>query len=530
MDVGWPPGRSATIAGEAMISTSHPRATLAGLDVLRQGGNAIDSAVAAAAVLAVVEPAMSSIGGDCFAIFTLRDGSIRAFNGSGQAPAAADPGLLAERGVRAIGPRSAHAVTVPGAVAAWERIVEDHGTRPMSELLQPAICAARDGFVVTPRVAFDWQRHAPTLRASPEAASVFLPRGRPPRAGERFHNRELAACLSRIADAGSRALYEGPVAEMIVSFLRDRGGLHTLDDFAGCDGEYVQPISTSYRGHDVHECPPNGGGLAALTMLNVLHGFELAALDPGGPERLHIEVEASRLALADRDAYVCDPRHGSVPVDRLLSAEHTDHLRSRIDPEHALELPDQFAALPRHEDTTYVCAVDRDRNAVSLISSVFAAFGSGLVPPGTGTVLQNRGSGFTTDPAHPNCIAGGKRPLHTIIPALVTRGGRTVAVFGVVGGNYQPVGQCHVLTNIVDYGMDVQAAVDFPRAHHDEGRVVVERSYGTRVLAGLRRYGHRTTVATEPIGGAQAIWIDHERGCLLAGSDRRKDGLALGWA
>src|SRR5690606_25383921 len=211
-------------------------------------------------------------------------------------------------------------------------------------------------------------------------------------------------------------------------------------------------------------------------------------------------------------------------------AEHAAHLRSRIDPGRTLELDDSTGSLPRHEDTTYVCVVDQDRNAVSLISSVFGAFGSGLVPPGTGIVMQNRGSGFTTDSAHPNCIAGGKRPLHTIIPALATRNGRIAAVFGVVGGNYQPAGQCHVLTNVVDYGMDVQSAVDFPRAHHDEGRVVVERSYGTAVLRGLRRLGHLTTVATEPIGGAQAIWVDAERGCLLAGSDRRKDGLALGWA
>ncbi len=528
MNSTWPPGRSAAIAGKAMIATAHPQATLTGLDVLRRGGNAIDAAVAAAAMLAVVEPAMSGIGGDCFAILALGDGTIRAFNGSGHAPAAADAAALAELGVDTIDRHSPHAVTVPGAVAAWERLVADHGTRGLSELLQPAIRSARDGFIVTPRVAFDWEQHAPTLRAHPEAAAVFLPGGRAPRPGERFGNGDLATCLTRIANEGSQGLYGGPVAETIVSYLRGQGGLHTLDDFASADGEYVQPISTSYRSHEIHECPPNGGGLAALTMLNVLQGFDLADLDPGGSKRLHLEIEASRLALADRDAHICDPHHGTVPVEQLLSAAHTAHLRSRIDPGRALELIDSTGRMPRHEDTTYVCVVDKDRNAVSLISSVFGAFGSGLVPPGTGIVLQNRGSGFTTDRAHPNCIAGGKRPLHTIIPALATGNGRTVSVFGVVGGNYQPAGQCHVLTNVVDYGMDVQSAVDFPRAHHDEGRVVVERSYGTAVPRALRRLGHRTTVATEPIGGAQVIWIDTERGCLLAGSDRRKDGLALG--
>jgi gamma-glutamyltranspeptidase/glutathione hydrolase len=527
---GWPPGRSAAIAGEMMIATAHPQATLTGLDVLRSGGNAMDAAVAAAAMLAVVEPAMSGIGGDCFAIFTPGDGEVRAFNGSGRAPYSADVAALAELGVTTIERHSAHAVTVPGAVAAWERLLADHGTRSLGDLLRPAIAAALEGFIVTPRVAFDWALHAATVANRPESAAVFLPGGRPPQAGERFRNVELAGSLMRIAEHGAAGLYDGPIATAIVSYLRDHGGLHTVDDLAAASGEYVEPISATYRGHRVHQCPPNGGGIAALTMLKILEGFDMAALDPRSAMRLHLEVEASKLAIADRDAHVCDPHQHGVPIPDMLSPDHIADLRSHIDPDRAIQQDGSSAIhVPRHEDTTYVCAIDGDRNAVSLISSVFGAFGSGLVPPRTGIVLQNRGLGFSTDRSHPNCIAGGKRPMHTIIPALVTSNGRATMVLGVVGGNYQPVGQCHVLTNIVDHAMDPQAAIDFPRAHHDEGAVVIERSYGRSMSASLGHLGHRTTLAREPIGGAQAIWIDEHRGCLVGASDRRKDGLALGW-
>lgn len=530
MTLDLPPGRSAAYAGESMIATAHPMATAAGANVFRSGGNAVDAAIAAAAMLAVVEPAMSGIGGDCFALVARgRDRSaVTAINGSGQAP-------LAARAGDPIVPYSPTTVTLPGAVAAWDRLVADHGTWPFAELLQPALGAARDGFVVTPRVAFDWQLHASVLRRHPGAAAVFLPGNRAPRAGERVANPELARCLEHICRDGASGLYQGPVAEAIVRHLRSLGGVHDLEDMANVAPEYVDPINTGYRGYTVHECPPNGAGVTALMMLNILSGYDLAAYDPAGTTRLHLEIEAGRLARADRDASVADPRHHDVPVSRLLSAQHADSQRARIDLDHVIgdvQAPEAVRPAP-HTDTTYVCAVDGDRTAISLICSVFGPFGSGIVPPGTGVVLQNRGLGFSTDPMHPNCIAGGKRPLHTILPALVTQrlgdADRIVMALGVMGGHYQPVGQCHVLTNIVDYSMDPQQAIDFPRAHHDEDVVVIERSYGREVDHGLRRLGHRTRTSDEPIGGGQAIVVDDHLGCLVGGSDRRKDGVALGW-
>lgn len=515
-------------ASESMVATSHPQASLAGLDVLHRGGNAVDAAIAAAAMLAVVEPAMSGLGGDCFAL--LGGGclpAIIAYNGSGRTPRAATPEAFERLGVSQLDRTSAHAVTMPGAVQAWERLLRDHGTLGFDDLLRPAIRAAARGYLVAPRVAADWVRHAVVLRRHADSAAALLPGGTAPAAGTRIVNTALAGVLERIADGGARVFYEGEIADVIVGFLRRRGGLHTLDDWAATAGEYVTPISTTYRGFQIHECPPNGGGIAALQLFNVFEGIDLAALDPLGAARADLELQVGRLALEDRNAHVCDPRFGDVPLDWLLSATHAAELRDRIGTS-ATDPVVGRATWPRHDDTTYVCVVDRDGLSVSLICSVFGAFGSGLVAPGTGFVLQNRAVGFAMDRTHPNGIDGGKRPLHTILPAMVTRDGAVVMVLGVVGGDYQPVGQARVLTNIIDHHMDPQAAIDAPRVFPDGGSAVIERSYGQEVLVELARRGRRTVVAEEPIGGAQAIVIDRERGCLIGGSDRRKDGIALG--
>lgn len=523
------PGRSAAYAGEAMAATSHPLATLTAIETLRAGGNAMDAAVAAVAVLCVVEPGMTGLGGDCFVLYA-KGGSDRviAFNGSGRAPQAASVATLRALGATAIAEHGVHSVTVPGCVQAWERLVADHGTRALGTLLEPAIRAAEDGFVVTPRVAHDWAGQAAKLEKDANARDIYLPGGRAPRAGETFRNPRLAATLRRVAREGAKGFYTGPVAEDIVAYLRGLGGLHTMDDFARTEGEYVDPISATYRGYTVHECPPNGSGITTLLMLNILEGFDLATLDPAGAQRLHLEVEASRLAFADRDAYVGDPRFVDVPVDRLLSRRHAEDQRALIRPDRAMDAIAP-APLPEHNDTTYLCVVDRDRNAVSFINSLFDGFGSGKVAPGSGVVLQNRGSSFKLDDRHPNGIAGGKRPMHTIIPAMLTKDGRAVMPFGVMGGHYQPVGQTHVLTNMLDYGMDPQAAIDFPRAHHRDGTVKLERGYDEGVAVGLERLGHRTAPADGPLGGGQAIWIDGASGTLIGGSEPRKDGLALGY-
>lgn len=522
------PGRSAAHAGEAMAATSHPLATLTALDVLRQGGNAMDAAVAAVALLGVIEPAMTGIGGDCFVLYA-KGGKdeVIAFNGSGRAPEAASVDKLKSMGVNAIDEHGVHSVSVPGCVQAWERLIADHGRKELGALMQPAIKAAEEGFVVTPKVAFDWGRQVAKLERDANAASALLPGGKPPRAGERFRHPRLAETYKRIAKEGAKGFYTGAVAKDVVDYLRGMGGLHTEEDFARTEGEYVKPISTTYRGYTVHECPPNGSGITTLLMLNILEGFDLSKMDPAGVERLHLEVEASRLAFADRDAYIGDPRFVEVPVDRLLSKAHSDSQRAHIRRDRAMAgVPP--VGLPAHNDTTYMCVVDKDRNAVSFINSVFDGFGSGKMAPKSGVLLQNRGSSFKVDPTHPNRIEGGKRPMHTIIPAMLTKGGRAVMPFGVMGGHYQPVGQSHVLSNMLDYGMDPQQAIDFPRAHHRDGVVKLEPTYA-HVAGGLAALGHKHAPAETPLGGGQAIWIDEKSGNLVGGSEPRKDGMALGY-
>lgn len=522
------PGRSVAVARHGMAATSHPLATLAALDILRAGGNAVDAAVAACAVQCVVEPAMTGIGGDCFALLAPAGGdAVVAYNGSGRAPAAATPDWYREHGISVIDRFTPHAATVPGAVDAWTRLVTDHGTMPLAAVLAPAIACARDGFAVTPRVGADWIRDTPVLRRDPNAARLYLNDGEPPRTGSLHRLPELADTLSAIASGGARAFYEGPVAADIVGRLRELGGLHTLDDFAAAGGEYVTPIHTTFRGHEIHECPGNGQGIIALLILNVLSRFQSTA-DPLDPDRLALEVEATRLGYAARDRYLAD--HPDVPVEWLLSDRLADQLASRIDLRRAIAPRPTFSGT-EHRDTVYLCVVDKDRNAVSFINSLFAGFGSGIVAPKSGVVLHNRATSFVLDPDHSNCIGPGKRPLHTIIPGLMTRAGRAVMPFGVMGGHYQAMGHAHLISKVLDYGMDVQAAIDLPRLYPRHDIDAVETEARIRDTAGpeLVRRGFDIVPAPGPIGGGQAIRIDWDTGTLQGGSDARKDGLALGY-
>jgi gamma-glutamyltranspeptidase/glutathione hydrolase len=521
------PGRSVACAENGMATTSHPLATLVALDVLRAGGNAVDAAVAAVAVQCVVEPAMTGIGGDCFVLLAPAAGGVVALNGSGRAPGSATVERLRELGVAAL-EGTVHGVTVPGAVDAWARLLACHGTRDLAELLQPAIRCAEQGFVVTPRVAWDWARDGERLLQSSGGRVFYLPDDRAPIAGQKMRLPALARTLRTIAEHGPDAFYRGEAAERMVAYLRSEGGLHTLDDFAAAAAEFVTPIRTTYRGLEVYECPPNGQGVIALLMLNILEGFELGALEPNGAARLHLEAEATRLAYRDRNACLADPAAADVPLGRLLDKGYAAQLRALIDPERALvDLPPPL--LPEHRDTVYLTVVDRDRNAVSFINSVFDSFGSGLVCPETGVLFHNRGKSFSLDPAHPNVIAPGKRPMHTIIPALAFEGGRPTIAFGVMGGHYQPVGHAHVVTNLVDFGLDPQAALDAPRAFAQDDELRLERGIARATAEALARLGHRVVPAGKPLGGGQIIVIDHARGVLLGGSDPRKDGLALGY-
>lgn len=521
------PGRSPAMAMNGMAATHNPHAARVAIEVLQSGGAAIDAAVAAAAVLAVVEPQQTGIGGDCFVIMA-KNGTdqIVAYNGSGRAPSRLPASGLAV-GESQLEDSSPHAVTIPGAIDAWTRLVADHGRKEIGELLAPAIAFARNGFPVHPRVAQDWAVDEARLRRDPNATRVFLPRGRAARAGEIFRNPGLADALSLIAAKGRDGFYKGPVAEDIVSYLRSLGGYHTLDDFEIAAGEYVEPVRTNYRGMEVCQIPPNNQGITALLMLNILEGFDLAALEPLGAERLHLEIEAGRLAYRDRDAFVCDTRHAAFPVNEILSKDYAARLRNEIRRDRVADhLP---PPLMRKSDTVYLTVVDRDRNCVSFINSVYWGFGSTRVSPTYGITLQNRGMGFSLDPAHPNVIGPGKRPLHTIMPGLALKDGRPFLCYGVMGGDYQPFGHTHVLTGIVDFGLDPQEAIDQPRVFYSLRDTQVERGVPIDTVEGLRKLGHRLVEATEPLGGGQMIKIDWSEGVLIGGSDARMDGCALGY-
>ena len=523
------PGRSAVLGVNGAAATSHPLATLAAIDALRDGGNAIDAAITACAVQCVVEPMSTGIGGDCFMLLQKGGtGAVIGLNGSGHTPRGLTVELMLEQGYSQVDDNSPHSVTVPGAIDAWCRLLDDHGRFGIDRALQPAIGYAEEGFAVAPRCAYDWARNVPKLSADANARRIYLNGGASPAVGERYRLPELAATLRIIAREGRDGFYAGAVADDMVGYLRSVGGTHDLDDFAEQRCEYVTPIRTGYRDVELIEIPPNGQGIAALIMLNILAGFDLAGLDPVGVERLHLAIEAQRLAYHARDTYVADPRHADVPVEMLLSAAYADAERAKISRDRAMA-GDDLTATVQYRDTVYLSVVDRDGNACSFINSLYFGYGSGLVSPNSGVVLQNRGTGFRVEPGHPNCVAPRKRPLHTIIPGMALKDGRSELCYGVMGGHYQPMGHVHVLTNVLDFGMDVQEALDCPRFFHLAGEIGVERGLGEPVLAGLRDLGHRVGRPEMPWGGGQAIRIDWQNGTLSAGSDPRKDGCALAY-
>jgi gamma-glutamyltranspeptidase/glutathione hydrolase len=518
-------GRSPVYATRGMAATSMPEASLAAVDVLRAGGNALDAAIAAAAVLAVVEPQSTGIGGDCFCLFKPKDRPVVALNGSGRTPAALS--LEALEGATRLAPTSPHAVTLPGAVSAWETLLAAHGRKGLDELLQPAIRFAEEGFVVAPRVALDWALAADKLRAA--GAEALLVDGAAPKAGTVMRQAALGASLRKIAAGGAKLFYEGEMAAQMVAALRARGGLHTEADFAAGlhAAEFVPPIQHAFAGHEVWECPPNGSGLVALMIMGIMDGFAPSS-DPLDPLRLHRHVEAARLVYRDRDAFLADPAHAAVPVEHLLSASYLDGLRGLIRDDRRLEILPPAGSVAGH--TVYVSVVDADGNACSFINSLFQEFGSGILAGDTGVLLQNRGLGFRLEAGHPNCIAPNKRPMHTIIPSIVTREGRAEISFGVMGAHYQPMGQSWVLANMLQYGMDPQAAIDLPRLFPYAGKLEMEAGFDAATRAALAAKGHAIKLDLEiPHGGAQAIRIDHANGVLIGGSDPRKDGCALGY-
>src|ERR1700677_3964131 len=519
-------GRSTVHAQNAMVATSHPLAALTAIEVMRAGGTAVDAAVAACALRGVLEPQSTGIGGDCFALIQPRgEGKIVSHQGPGRAAKAAEASWYLERNIHAIPLTSAHAVSIPGSVDAWATILRDHGRMGLDTLLQPAIKAAEEGYVVAPRIAFDWKNGFEKLKKGVNTERYLLPHGKAAVAGDVIKQPELGQTLRAIAKSGPDAFYKGAIAEDMVETLRGAGGLHTLEDFANHTTETTVPIGTMYKGLDVWQCPPNGPGITMLVMLNILSRFDLTKFPAMSVERFHLEPEPARVAYMMREQRIGDPAHVEVDVAGILQ-EFVDEYAPKIRMDRMLDLPK--VSPPMNPSTVYITVVDKDRNVCSFINSIAHAFGSAIVSNKTGILLQNRAGGFRIQPGHPNCIAPGKRPLHTIIPSLVTKAGRAVMPFGVMGGQYQPVGQVHVLTNMLDYGCDVQEAIDMPRGLHYEGAYQLEDGVPAAIVEGLKKLGHKTTSVVPPLGGGQAIWIDWDKGTLTGGSDTRKEGCGRG--
>jgi gamma-glutamyltranspeptidase / glutathione hydrolase len=520
--------RSPVLAMNGMVATSQPLASAAALRVLQDGGNAVDAAVTAAAVLSVVEPNSTGIGGDMFALVYMQaDGRPVGLNGSGWAGTKASVDFFKSRRLSDVPVFGMHSVTVPGAVAGWYKLHQRYGKLSMSRVLAPAIEYAEKGFPVSDIIATQWRHAEARLRRTPETARDLLVDGRTPRHGELFKMPNLARTLKQIADGGRDAFYKGEIARKIVEFSAGHDGMLSQADFEAFDAQWIDPVSTNYHGYDVYELGAQTQGPTALEMLNILEAYDLKALGHNSAEYLHLMIEAKKLAFADRDAYIADPDKVRVPVARLISKEYAAQRRKLISPTYAMAAARPGS--PENGDTVYLTVVDRDHNAVSFINSLFESFGSGLIAGDTGIVLHNRGALFVLDPEHPNVIAPRKRPFHTLSPGMVVRSGKPYFSFGVMGGDNQPQGHVQAVINLIDFGMDAQQAGEAPRFRHSGEQVLLESAFGSSVISGLAEKGHHIATAVDAWGGYQGIVIDPASGVLIGGSDPRKDGLAIGW-
>ncbi len=534
--------RSEVIAANGMVATSHPLAAQIGVDILEKGGTAVDAAIAVNAALGLMEPTGSGIGGDLFAlVWDASSGKLFGLNASGAAPSAHTLQLFREQGLKQVPYRGPLSWTVPGCVAGWFALHERFGGLPMKTLLQPTITYARQGFPLTELIAHYWSLSVAAFKDYANFQQLYAPDGRAPAKGDIFRNPQLADTLARIAESGADAFYRGAIAQRMVEYSNRVGGHFSHQDLAACTPRWEEPLSVDYRGHRVWELPPNGQGIAVLQMLAMLERIDVAALEHNTADYLHTLVEIKKLVYEDRAKFYADPAFADVPIRELISAGYAESRLKRFDPRRSARVVP--AGNPRLEtgDTVYLTVVDRHRNVVSLIQSNYGGFGSGNVPDGLGFCIQNRGALFSLEEGHANVVAPGKRPFHTIIPAMVTRDGKPVFTFGVMGGAMQPQGHVQILCNILDFGMNIQAAGDAPRFRHsgssqpsgeimrDGGVLHLESGVPWAVVRALIEKGHRIAPDPGGYGGYQGIWIDHQRGILLGGSESRKDGCALGY-
>ena len=535
--------RSEVIATHGMVATSHPLATQVGLDVLKQGGTAIDAAIAANAALGLMEPVSNGVGGDLFAIvWDAKTKKLYGYNGSGRSPKALTLKWFQQHDYTAIPPLGPLPVNVPGCVDAWFALHDRFGKLPMKDVLAPATAYARDGFPVTELIAYYWKASVPRLAKFPGFTEQFTHQGNAPAKGAIWRNPNLAHTLEAIAKGGRDAFYKGAIAHVIADYMKAQGGFLAYDDLAAHKGEWVEPVSTNYRGYDVWELPPNGQGLAALQMLNVLEGYDFSKIPFGSTEHVHLFVEAKKLAFEDRAKFYADPDFAKAPIDWLVSKEYAAERRKLISPDRAMKAVEP-GTHKLDGDTIYMTTADRWGNMVSLIQSNYRGMGSGMSPPGLGFILQDRGELFVLKDGHANTYAPGKRPFHTIIPAFITKDGAPWLSFGVMGGDMQPQGHVEIVQNLIDFHMNLQEAGDAPRIQHegstspegqaepmqDGGFVDLESGFPYETVRGLMQKGHSVRYANGPYGGYQAIGWDAKNRVYVGASEGRKDGQAAGY-
>ena len=532
--------RSEVIATHGMACTSQPLATQVALDILKAGGNAIDAAIAANAVLGLVEPTGNGIGGDLFAIvWDAETQQLYGLNGSGRSPRSLTLDYFKENGYESIPANGPLPVSVPGCVDGWFELNGRFGNMEMEKILQPAIDYAREGFPVTELIAYYWAGGAKALSRFPNVAEVYMPGGHAPEKGEVFKNPYLAGTLEKIAKGGRDAFYKGEIARNISAFMAEQGGFLSYDDLATHSSEWVEPVSSNYRGYDVWELPPNGQGIAALQILNIMEGYDVSSMGFGSTDYIHHFVEAKKLAFEDRAKYYADPAFNDLPVEELISKNYANERRALINPKRASRTLD--AGELEQGNTIYLTVADEKGNMVSLIQSNYRGLGSGMCPPGLGFILQDRGELFTLEEGHSNVYEPGKRPFHTIIPAFITKEGLPWMSFGVMGGSMQPQGHAQIVINMIDFGMNLQEAGDAPRIRHggssqptgqkmsDGGIINLESGISLENIRELVKRGHAVQYSVGGYGGYQAILWDEEKGVYFGASESRKDGQAAGY-
>ena len=524
----YQPGRSNVLSNNAMVATSQPLSSQEALNILKLGGNAVDAAIAASAVLSVVEPGSTGIGGDCFAIIKMNNKKATSVNGSGINPKKANLQYFIENKINSIGLLSPHSVTIPGAVDAWYQMHKKFGKLEFEKLFETAIYYAREGFPVHEIEAFHWKKNEDKLKKNTITKQIFLKNNKAPNFGEKFTNIQLADTLTLIGKKGTKAFYEGEIARDMVKSLNNLGGLHTEEDFYNQNTIFSDTLNSDYKNYKIHQCPPNGPGIAVNLMMKLLEKFNWNNLNYFDPMRYHIQAEVTKVCFEAKETILGDPQFAKMDIEYLMSNESINNLFNKINLGKVYYSDKLFVT--SHPETVYLTVVDENLNAVSFINSICHAFGSGICSENSGILFQNRGVNFRLEKDHPNCIDSNKRPLHTIIPGLLTNNNdETIMSYGVMGGQYQPIGQSHVLQNIFDFGMSMQEAIDAPRAFALNNKLKIENSFSKSSIENLSNLGHDIEIVDEGIGGGQGIIIDRKEGILIGGSDPRKDGLAIGY-